>query len=152
MSIKKMFHLEPYYKLDGRQNLIWNKEAHENFMENFEEGFIEECSKCVQRSNDERFKDVSDANSKHGNQAPSSSLLKFSEPDPIHDIVCEKINESIDAIAIDREMEMEDEDTLAEKKKEELKKWFMNNYQHELNQRVAGQMHNSNNQDVNLSV
>lgn len=30
---------------------------------------------------------------------------------------------------------MEDEDTLVEKKKEELKKWFANNYQHELNQR-----------------
>ena len=28
-----------------------------------------------------------------------------------------------------------DEDTLVEKKKEELKKWFTNNYQHELNQR-----------------
>ena len=30
---------------------------------------------------------------------------------------------------------MEDEDTLIERKKEELKKWFVNNYQHELNQR-----------------
>jgi hypothetical protein len=130
MSIKKMFHLEPYYKLDGKQNLVWNKEAHENFIENFEEGFIEECSKCVQRSNDDRYKEVGDANSQKqgGQQAPSSSLLKFTEPDPIHDIISEKINESVDAIAIDREMEMEDEDTLIEKKKEELKKWFINNY------------------------
>ena len=45
------------------------------------------------------------------------------------------MNEAVDSIAIDRELDMEDEDTLVEKKKEELKKWFTNNYQHELNQR-----------------
>jgi hypothetical protein len=31
---------------------------------------------------------------------------------------------------------MEDEDTLIERKKQELKKWFTHNYQHELNQKM----------------
>jgi len=31
---------------------------------------------------------------------------------------------------------MEEEDTLIERKKQDLKKWFMNNYQHELNQKL----------------
>ena len=39
---------------------------------------------------------------------------------------------------------MEDEDTLIERKKEELKKWFVNNYQHELNQRQNMEMPGSN--------
>lgn len=43
-------------------------------------------------------------------------------------MVSEKVNEAVDSIAIDRELDMEDEDTLVEKKKEELKKWFTNNY------------------------
>tara|TARA_B110000285_G_C14916326_1_gene510398 strand:+ start:715 stop:819 length:105 start_codon:yes stop_codon:yes gene_type:complete len=34
----------------------------------------------------------------------------------------------VDAIAVERELELEDEDTLIERKKEELKKWFINNY------------------------
>jgi hypothetical protein len=54
--------------------------------------------------------------------------------------VADKINQSVDAIAVERELEMEDEDTLIERKKEELKKWFVNNYQHELNQRQNMEM------------
>lgn len=66
--------------------------------------------------------------------------MQFQEWDPIHDIVADKINQSVDAIAVERELEMEDEDTLIERKKEELKKWFVNNYQHELNQRQNMEM------------
>jgi len=47
--------------------------------------------------------------------------------------VASKIRESVDAIAIDREIEMDDEDTLIEKKKLDLKNWFIHNYANELN-------------------
>jgi len=57
------------------------------------------------------------------------------EWDPIHDVVSEKINAAVDSIAIDRELELEDEETLIETKKEQLKKWFINNYANELNTR-----------------
>jgi hypothetical protein len=43
------------------------------------------------------------------------------------------VNEAVDGIAIERELELEDEESLIEKKKQELKKWFTNNYAHELN-------------------
>ena len=66
--------------------------------------------------------------------------MKFSEYDPVHDTVAEKVNQCVDSIAIDRELEMEDEDTIIERKKEEVKKWFVNNYQHELNQRQNMEM------------
>ena len=100
------------------------------FVQNFADGFVEKCAACVRDSNEDKLKDVNDINGE-----ASTSLLKFQEWDPIHDIVSEKVNEAVDSIAIDRELDMEDEDTLVEKKKEELKKWFVNNYQHELNQR-----------------
>ena len=45
---------------------------------------------------------------------------------------------AVDSIAIERELELEDEDTLIEKKKQELKKWFVHNYAHELNIRSNG--------------
>jgi len=125
-----MIHLEPYYKLEGRENLAWNKEAHIAFIQNFADGFVEKCASCVRESNEDKLKETNDINGE-----TSTSLLKFQEWDPIHDIVSEKVNEAVDSIAIDRELDMEDEDTLVEKKKEELKKWFANNYQHELNQR-----------------
>mgnify|MGYP000904560844 CR=1 FL=1 len=106
-------------------------------------------------SNEEKFKDVKDIN---GEQ--STSLLKFQETDPIHEVVQEKINMAVDSIAIERELELEDEDTLIEKKKQELKKWFTHNYAHELNIRsngIGGQsqgaMMNSmgNNENPNLA-
>ena len=60
-------------------------------------------------------------------------MLKFQEWNQIHDIVGQKINEAVDSIAIERELDLEDEDAMIEKKKQDLKKWFMNNYSHELN-------------------
>ena len=75
------------------------------------------------------------------------SLLKFQQHDPstgIHDKIGEMLSGKVDEIAVERELEMEDEDTLIERKKQELKKWFMNNYQHELNQKLhLHQMTNS---------
>ena len=64
--------------------------------------------------------------------------MKFQESDPIHTVVSEKINMVVDSIAIERELELEDEDTLIEKKKQELQKWFVHNYAHELNIRNNG--------------
>ena len=69
-----------------------------------------------------------------------NGLLKFSDWDPIHDVVRDKVNTAVDSIAIDRELELETEESLIQKKKEELKKWFSNNYSHELNQRGANGM------------
>lgn len=75
------------------------------------------------------------------------SLLKFQQHDPstgIHDKIGEMLSSKVDEIAVERELEMEDEDTLIERKKQELKKWFMHNYQHELNQKLhLHQMSNS---------
>lgn len=61
------------------------------------------------------------------------SLLKMSPWDPIHDTISEKINKAVDDVAVERELEIEDEDQLIHRKKLELKQWFINNYKHELN-------------------
>ena len=47
--------------------------------------------------------------------------MRFEEPHPLHSIVAEKLNKQVDEIAVDRELEIEDEDQLIEKKKQELK-------------------------------
>lgn len=52
-------------------------------------------------------------------------------------MIGQKINEAVDSIAVDRELDMEDEDTIVEKKKIELKNWLVHNYAHELNQRAS---------------
>ena len=98
--------------------MAYDKEALNCFNNNFAEGFIEKCSQCVEQSNEDRLKN---------NDEDKTSLLKFSEWDPIHDVVRDKINTAVDSIAIDRELELENEETLIVKKKEELKKWFINN-------------------------
>ena len=67
-----MLHLEPYFKLTGKESLIWNKEAHEAFTTKFEEIFVEKCNQCVQRSNEEKLKVIKDINGE-GN----TSLLTF---------------------------------------------------------------------------
>ena len=67
MSIKKMLHLEPYFKLgpaqeggEDRENLAWNREALRDFKEKFEKVFVENCKECVQLSNEDRFKELPD--------------------------------------------------------------------------------------------
>ena len=130
--LKKLVNLEPYFKLQGKENLVWNKEAYEGFMNRFETEFIDRCQTCVSLSNEDRFKEQKDVGTDQ-----STSLLKFKEWDPIHDIISTQINQAVDSIAIDRELDLEDEDTLIEKKKLELKKWFIHNYSSELNQRMA---------------
>jgi len=65
-------------------------------------------------------------------QENKTSLLKFSEHEAVHQIVADKINQQVDQIAIERELELEDEDTLIERKKEELKRWFQMNYSNEV--------------------
>jgi len=144
LSIKKMIHLEPYYKLQGKEGLAWNKEAHDSFVNRFEHSFIDRVSQCVTSSNEDRLKELKDANGE-----TCSSLLKFMEWDPIHDVVSEKINGAVDSIAIDRELELEDEETLIETKKEQLKKWFVNNYANELNTR--GNQQNDNQEGGSLA-
>lgn len=111
--------------------MAFNKDALNSFASSFEDEFVEKCKACVQLSQEDKYRE---------DQANNPSLLQFQEWDPIHDIVADKINQSVDAIAVERELEMEDEDTLIERKKEELKKWFVNNYQHELNQRQNMEM------------
>lgn len=132
LSIKKMLHLEPFFKLENKEHLVWNKEAHDAFCNRFEEEFVERCNQCVARSNEDKFKEAKDVNGE-----VNSCLLKFQEWDPIHETVGQKINEAVDSIAIERELELEDEDALIEKKKQDLKKWFIHNYSHELNKRQA---------------
>ena len=44
LSIKKMLHLEPYFKLENKEHLVWNKEAHEAFCNRFEEEFVERAN------------------------------------------------------------------------------------------------------------
>ena len=122
-----MLHLLPYFKLEGKSQLAYNKEALNSFNNQFEDDFVENCKECVRLSQEDKYKEDK-------NNQPS--LLQFQEWDPIHDVVSEKINNQVDAIAVERELELEDEDTLIERKKEELKKWFINNYQHELNKRA----------------
>lgn len=84
-----------------------------------------------------------------------SSLLKFDDWDPIHEVVQNKVSEAVDQIAIDRELDLEDEDSLIERKKQELNKWFINHYAHELNQRangIPGQNHmNASGENGNLA-
>ena len=75
MSIKKMVHLKPYYmvenmtqegeefELEGQRQFnaqakIYNKEAHENFLYNFSDQFVEKVRYCVQLSIEERYRDV----------------------------------------------------------------------------------------------
>ena len=57
-----------------------------------------------------------------------NSVLKLSPWDPSHDLVSEKINQAVDDVAVERELEIEDEDQLIAKKKEQLKNWFINNF------------------------
>ena len=48
------------------------------------------------------------------------SLLKFQQYDPqtgIYDKISEMVNKKVDQVAVERELEMEDEDTLIERKK-----------------------------------
>ena len=77
------------------------------------------------------------ANDNNGDgKQPLKSLLKFeqfSSESGIHKKIGEMIDKQVDSIAVERELEIDDEDTLIEKKKDELKKWFVHNYQHELN-------------------
>ena len=77
---------------------------------------------CVQKSIDDRL---------------NSDILPFEEPHPIHNLVSDKINKQVDQIAIDRELEMEDEDVLIEKKKAELRQWFAINYKKEADAKLA---------------
>ena len=106
LAIKKLVHLEPYYKAENVQ--IYNKDAHVKFMEDFP-GYVEFVKESIRASVDERFKN------------DKSSALKFEEPNALHGIVAQKLNEQIDEIAVDRELELEDEDALIERKKKELK-------------------------------
>jgi len=47
LSIKKMVHLEQYYRLQGKESLAWNKEALDCYINRFEETFIERVGQCV---------------------------------------------------------------------------------------------------------
>jgi hypothetical protein len=83
MSIKKMIHLAPYYKLDGKSQLAYNKEALNSFNNQFEDDFVEKCKACVQSSQEDKYKE---------DKSHQPSLLQFHEWDPIHDVVSDKIN------------------------------------------------------------
>ena len=48
LMVKKLVNLEPYFKLQNKENLVWNKEAHEGFLNRFETEFIEKCQVCVE--------------------------------------------------------------------------------------------------------
>lgn len=47
LSIKKMLHLEPYYTLDGKTQMAFNKDALSSFTTSFEDDFVEKCKACV---------------------------------------------------------------------------------------------------------
>mmetsp|Transcript_27760 Transcript_27760/g.42049 ORF Transcript_27760/g.42049 Transcript_27760/m.42049 type:complete len:270 (-) Transcript_27760:3-812(-) len=124
LSVKKAIHLEPYYS--AAENLCFNRQARADFCDNFRQAFLPRVQQATRLSQEERYKDLD-------NEGQAASLLKFQEPSAVHEIVSKKINEAVDSVAVEREMEMEDEDQLIDRKKEELKKWFINNYPEELN-------------------
>lgn len=72
LYVKKLFHLECMFSLQDKLDNVMNKEAHSLYTEKFNE-YEKQCKICVQKSYDERFKN------------PANSILKFSEPIPIHD-------------------------------------------------------------------
>jgi hypothetical protein len=57
MSIKKMLHLAPYYKLEGKNSLAYNKEALNSFNNQFEDDFVDKCKECVRLSQEDKFKE-----------------------------------------------------------------------------------------------
>ena len=58
LFVKKIFHLEKYYSLDGQREHALNVEAFHLYNTNFE-NFVDKCILCVQKSIEERFTDDS---------------------------------------------------------------------------------------------
>jgi len=56
LYIKKIFHLEKYYSLEGAREQAYNKKAFDLYTSNFE-AFVDRCIECVERSIDEKFSD-----------------------------------------------------------------------------------------------
>jgi len=75
MYIKKLFHLQAFFKPDPAQG-VYNKEAADKFENDFG-AFHAEVKACVEKSYDDRFKQQ------------TGSVLKFSEHIPLHDKIME---------------------------------------------------------------
>lgn len=57
MSIKKMLHLLPYFKLEGKSQLAYNKDALNSFNNQFEDDFVDKCKECVRLSQEDKYKE-----------------------------------------------------------------------------------------------
>ncbi|CDW74960.1 UNKNOWN [Stylonychia lemnae] len=96
LYIKKLFHLEQMFSLQDQDVLPSNKEAYANYQNNFQE-FINQSKACVQKSQDNKFKN------------PASSMLQFTSYLPVHDKILDQIKQQ------------------AKTSKETLKNWFFHN-------------------------
>eukprot|EP00347_Sterkiella_histriomuscorum_P005185 403357569 len=105
MYIKKLFHLEQMFNLQDTDVLPSNKDAFNNFNHNFKE-FVEKSKECVQRSQDNKFKN------------PAMSMLQFSQYLPVHDQIVEQIK---------LQAKEQDETQDQQAGKEALKNWFFHN-------------------------
>lgn len=52
-----MLHLEPYYTLEGKTQMAFNKEALTSFATSFEDDFVEKCKSCVQLSQEDKYRE-----------------------------------------------------------------------------------------------
>ena len=53
-----MLHLLPYFKLEDKHSLAYNKEALNFFNNLFEDEFVDKCKECVRLSQEDKFKEV----------------------------------------------------------------------------------------------
>ena len=79
LYVKKIFHLEKYYSLEGQRDQAFNKKAYDLYNNNFE-AFVDRCIECVERSIEEKFSD-------------DKTQLQMSKPDDMTDTIKTKIEQ-----------------------------------------------------------
>jgi len=79
LYVKKIFHLEKYYSLEGQRDQALNKKAFDLYGKNFE-AFVDRCIECVERSIEEKFGD-------------DKTQLQLSKPDTMTDNIKEKVEQ-----------------------------------------------------------
>ena len=56
LYLKKIFHLEKYYSLDGAADMALNRQALSLYRDNFE-GFVDRCIECTEKSVRDQFRE-----------------------------------------------------------------------------------------------
>ena len=77
LFIKKIFHLEKFYSLDGQRDQASNKKAFDLYTNNFE-AFVDRCIECVERSIEEACTD-------------DRTQIQLSQPNDTTDAIKQKI-------------------------------------------------------------